>query len=79
MVEFRLTDVNALTGSSFQLYSFTIFFFFSLFSLCVPMMIDIYGAETAKLISEDFVAYKVFGEPGGPHYGHYDLVGGRMV
>lgn len=43
------------------------------------MMIDIYGAETAKLISEDFVAYKVFGEPRGPHYGHYDLVGGRMV
>ncbi|XP_075661138.1 uncharacterized protein LOC142630967 isoform X2 [Castanea sativa] len=35
--------------------------------------------ETAKLIPEDFVAYKVFGEPGGPHYGHYDLVGGRMV
>nr|XP_023875781.1 uncharacterized protein LOC111988196 isoform X1 [Quercus suber]POF27308.1 hypothetical protein CFP56_25566 [Quercus suber] len=35
--------------------------------------------ETAKLISEDFVAYKVFGEPRGPHYGHYDLVGGRMV
>jgi hypothetical protein len=43
------------------------------------MMIDIYGAETAKLISEDFVAYKVFGEPAGPHYGHYDLVGGRLV
>uniref|UniRef100_A0A2N9HZG1 Uncharacterized protein n=1 Tax=Fagus sylvatica TaxID=28930 RepID=A0A2N9HZG1_FAGSY len=35
--------------------------------------------ETAKLISEDFVAYKVFGEPAGPHYGHYDLVGGRLV
>jgi hypothetical protein len=21
----------------------------------------------------------VFGEPGGPHYAHYDLVGGRLV
>ncbi|XP_042961518.1 uncharacterized protein LOC122296137 isoform X3 [Carya illinoinensis] len=35
--------------------------------------------ETVKLISEDLVAYKVLGEPGGPHYGHYDLVGGRLV
>lgn len=43
------------------------------------MMIDINGAETVKLISEDLVAYKVFGESGGPHYGHYDLVGGRSV
>ncbi|XP_040996488.1 uncharacterized protein LOC121242643 isoform X2 [Juglans microcarpa x Juglans regia] len=35
--------------------------------------------ETVKMISEDLVAYKVFGEPGGPHYAHYDLVGGRLV
>ena len=25
------------------------------------------------------VIYKVFGKPDGPHYAHYDLVGGRMV
>lgn len=43
------------------------------------MMIDFNGTETVKLISEDLVAYKVFGEPGGAHYGHYDLVGGRLV
>ncbi|CAL0323951.1 unnamed protein product [Lupinus luteus] len=35
--------------------------------------------ETAKLIPEELVTYKVFGEPGGPHYAHYDLVGGRLV
>lgn len=77
MVEFSsyICAFNRLQFSIILLY----YFFFFLFSLCVPMMIDIYGAETAKLISEDFVAYKVFGEPGGPHYGHYDLVGGRMV
>ncbi|XAR67543.1 hypothetical protein NMG60_11002335 [Bertholletia excelsa] len=32
--------------------------------------------ETAKLIPRDLVTFKVFGEPGGPHYGHYNLVGG---
>lgn len=37
------------------------------------------GAETAKLIPEHLLTYKVFGEPGGPHYAHYDLVGGGMV
>ncbi|XP_054813848.1 uncharacterized protein LOC129314426 [Prosopis cineraria] len=35
--------------------------------------------ETAKLVPEDLITYKVFGEPGGPHYAHYDLVGGRKV
>ncbi|CAA0839823.1 Uncharacterised conserved protein UCP031088-alpha/beta hydrolase [Striga hermonthica] len=35
--------------------------------------------ETVKLIPEDLVTYKVFGEPNGPHYAHYDLVGGRMA
>lgn len=32
-----------------------------------------------KLIPEELVTYKVFGEPGGPHYAHYDLVGGRLA
>lgn len=36
-------------------------------------------AETVKLIPEHLVTYKVFGERDGPHYAHYDLVGGRMV
>lgn len=35
--------------------------------------------ETVKLIPEDLVTYKLFGETGGPHYAHYDLVGGRLV
>ncbi|CAI0431765.1 unnamed protein product, partial [Linum tenue] len=35
--------------------------------------------ETVKSIPEHLVMYKVFGEPGGPHYGHYDLVGGRWA
>ncbi|KAI4347216.1 hypothetical protein L6164_008048 [Bauhinia variegata] len=35
--------------------------------------------ETVKLIPENLVTYKVFGEPGGPHYAHYDLVGGRLA
>ncbi|GFP84689.1 hypothetical protein PHJA_000612800 [Phtheirospermum japonicum] len=34
---------------------------------------------TVKLIPEHLVTYKVFGEPDGPHYAHYDLVGGRMA
>ncbi|CAJ2637095.1 unnamed protein product [Trifolium pratense] len=35
--------------------------------------------ETVKLIPKDLVTYKVFGESGGPHYAHYDLVGGRSA
>ncbi|KAL3644676.1 hypothetical protein CASFOL_009856 [Castilleja foliolosa] len=35
--------------------------------------------DTVKLIPEHLVTYKVFGEPDGPHYAHYDLVGGRMA
>lgn len=35
--------------------------------------------ETIKLLPEHLVTYKVFGEPGGPHYAHYDLVGGRLA
>ncbi|KAI0523174.1 hypothetical protein KFK09_005566 [Dendrobium nobile] len=35
--------------------------------------------ETVKLIPESKVSYKVFGKPDGPHYAHYDLVGGRLA
>ncbi|MBA0596506.1 hypothetical protein Gorai_013323 [Gossypium raimondii] len=35
--------------------------------------------ETAKLFPENLVTYKLFGEPHGPHYAHYDLVGGRLA
>ncbi|XP_038694084.1 uncharacterized protein LOC119991732 isoform X1 [Tripterygium wilfordii] len=43
--------------------------------ICPPEAVE----ETAKLIPEDLVTYKVFGESGGPHYAHYDLVGGRLA
>lgn len=36
-------------------------------------------ADTAKLFPENLVTYKVLGEADGPHYAHYDLVGGRLV
>ncbi|KAG5586521.1 hypothetical protein H5410_046955 [Solanum commersonii] len=35
--------------------------------------------ETVKLIPENLVKYKVFGDADGPHYAHYDLVCGRML
>lgn len=35
--------------------------------------------ETVKVIPGNLVTYKVFGEPDGPHYGHYDIVGGPSV
>ncbi|KAH9722878.1 Hydrolase 4 domain-containing protein [Citrus sinensis] len=35
--------------------------------------------ETVKLIPEHLVSFKVFGEPRGPHYAHYDLVGSRLA
>lgn len=35
--------------------------------------------ETVKLIPKHLVTYKVFGERDGPHYAHYDLVGGQMA
>ncbi|PWA76356.1 hypothetical protein CTI12_AA235660 [Artemisia annua] len=35
--------------------------------------------ETIKLVPKHLAMYKVFGEPGGPHYAHYDLVGGRLA
>ncbi|KAK7280424.1 hypothetical protein RJT34_25488 [Clitoria ternatea] len=43
--------------------------------ICPPEAVE----ETVKLIPEHLVTYKVFGEPGGPHYAHYDLVGGRRA
>lgn len=35
--------------------------------------------ETVKLIPNHKVNYRVFGKPQGPHYAHYDLVGGRLA
>jgi hypothetical protein len=35
--------------------------------------------ETVKLIPKHKVNYRVFGKPQGPHYAHYDLIGGRLV
>ncbi|WOK92469.1 hypothetical protein Cni_G01160 [Canna indica] len=35
--------------------------------------------ETVKLIPKEMVTYKVFGKANGPHYAHYDLVGGRLA
>ncbi|KAG8382848.1 hypothetical protein BUALT_Bualt05G0121100 [Buddleja alternifolia] len=43
--------------------------------ICPPEAVH----ETVKLIPEHLVTYKVFGEANGPHYAHYDLVGGRMA
>ncbi|XP_073004159.1 uncharacterized protein [Typha latifolia] len=35
--------------------------------------------ETVKLLPQHLVTYKVFGKSAGPHYAHYDLVGGRLA
>ncbi|XP_068638162.1 uncharacterized protein [Aristolochia californica] len=35
--------------------------------------------ETVKFLPQHLVTYKLFGQPNGPHYGHYDLVGGRLM
>nr|DAD31883.1 TPA_asm: hypothetical protein HUJ06_010734 [Nelumbo nucifera] len=35
--------------------------------------------ETVKVIPRHLVTYKILGQPGGPHYAHYDLVGGRLA
>ncbi|GAB2223818.1 hypothetical protein Droror1_Dr00004560 [Drosera rotundifolia] len=35
--------------------------------------------ETVKARRRPFIAYKVFGDPSGPHYAHYDLVGSRLA
>lgn len=44
-------------------------------AICPPEAVQ----ETAELIPENLVTYKLFGEADGPHYAHYDLVGGRLV
>ncbi|KAM1170154.1 hypothetical protein ACFX15_020144 [Malus domestica] len=43
--------------------------------ICPPEAVE----ETVKLIPQHLVTYKLFGEPGGPHYAHYDLVGGKLA
>ncbi|CAF2108891.1 uncharacterized protein LOC106366549 isoform X1 [Brassica napus] len=43
--------------------------------ICPPAAVE----DTAKLFPENLVTYKVLGEPDGPHYAHYDLVGGRLA
>ncbi|KAL3338569.1 hypothetical protein AABB24_027612, partial [Solanum stoloniferum] len=43
--------------------------------ICPPEAV----CETAKLIPEHLVTYKVLGDDNGQHYAHYDLVGGRMA
>ncbi|CAJ2630651.1 unnamed protein product [Trifolium pratense] len=43
--------------------------------ICPPEAVE----DTVKLIPEHLVTYKLFGDPEGPHYAHYDLVGGRMA
>lgn len=35
--------------------------------------------ETVKAIPKHLVSSRVFGEPNGLHYGHYDLVAGRLA
>ncbi|KAF9623423.1 hypothetical protein IFM89_003007 [Coptis chinensis] len=43
--------------------------------ICPPEAVN----ETVKIIPQHLVTYKVLGDAGGPHYAHYDLVGGRMA
>ncbi|XP_010906984.1 uncharacterized protein [Elaeis guineensis] len=43
--------------------------------ICPPEAV--YG--TVKIIPQHMVTYKIFGKAGGPHYAHYDLVGGRLA
>ncbi|OMO64039.1 hypothetical protein COLO4_32135 [Corchorus olitorius] len=43
--------------------------------ICPPEAVE----ETVKLFPENLVTYKVFGEHQGPHYAHYDLVGGQLA
>lgn len=35
--------------------------------------------ETVKLIPQHIATFKVFGSPGGPHYGHQDMISGRTA
>ncbi|KAF3495944.1 hypothetical protein DY000_02057643 [Brassica cretica] len=43
--------------------------------ICPPLAVE----DTVKLFPENLVTYKLLGEPDGPHYAHYDLVGGRLA
>ncbi|KAK8359964.1 hypothetical protein V6Z12_A04G130600 [Gossypium hirsutum] len=43
--------------------------------ICPPEAVE----ETVKLLPRNLVTYKIFGEHQGPHYAHYDLVGGRLA
>ncbi|KAL3510711.1 hypothetical protein ACH5RR_030112 [Cinchona calisaya] len=43
--------------------------------ICPPVAVY----ETVELLPKNLVTYKVFGQQDGPHYAHYDLVGGRMA
>ncbi|KAK8986696.1 hypothetical protein V6N11_010247 [Hibiscus sabdariffa] len=43
--------------------------------ICPPEAVE----ETVKFFPENLVTYKIFGEHHGPHYAHYDLVGGRLA
>ncbi|CAN1241479.1 hypothetical protein LINPERPRIM_LOCUS4977 [Linum perenne] len=43
--------------------------------ICPPEAVE----ETVKVLPKHLVTYKIFGESGGPHYAHYDLVGGHMA
>ncbi|KAK8564003.1 hypothetical protein V6N13_005780 [Hibiscus sabdariffa] len=43
--------------------------------ICPPEAVE----ETVKLLPRNLVTYKRFGENQGPHYAHYDLVGGRLA
>ncbi|KAB2087687.1 hypothetical protein ES319_A04G121000v1 [Gossypium barbadense] len=43
--------------------------------ICPPEAVE----ETVKLLLRNLVTYKIFGEHQGPHYAHYDLVGGRLA
>uniref|UniRef100_A0A2P2J8V0 AB hydrolase-1 domain-containing protein n=1 Tax=Rhizophora mucronata TaxID=61149 RepID=A0A2P2J8V0_RHIMU len=43
--------------------------------ICPPEAVE----ETIRQIPQHLVTYKLFGDPGGPHYAHYDLVGGRLA
>ncbi|KAL1810702.1 hypothetical protein ACET3Z_020767 [Daucus carota] len=43
--------------------------------ICPPEAVH----ETIKLVPEHLVDFKVFGRQEGPHYAHYDLVGGPLA
>ncbi|TYI33468.1 hypothetical protein ES332_A04G135100v1 [Gossypium tomentosum] len=43
--------------------------------ICPPEAVE----ETVKLLPRNLVTHKIFGEHQGPHYAHYDLVGGRLA